>query len=310
MAKTEQKTGRNSGQTVNILLAVICIVLCALSIYFYRACDSLNTAVLSDDAELSELLAIYDEKSAELAEVTETREAFNDLDGKIAEIKEVYFKNAVKAEELARSGNADFKVCYLTFDDGPYVATTPLFLDVLEEYDVQATFFCLAKEGLDDLYKREKMNCHTIGNHTASHTIRYVYSSIDTFIKDLEENREFIQNLLGITTDVMRFPGRSPQITYSGLNRTKMIERIQELHYGYIDWTLMTGDGGGPYFMTPDEFLHNVVDYSADYDVISVLMHDYSNNTLACLPEMIEILKEQGYIFLPLSYDAPIVKKE
>ena len=74
MAKTEQKTGRNSGQTVNILLAVICIVLCALSIYFYRACDSLNTAVLSDDAELSELLAIYDEKSAELAEVTETRE--------------------------------------------------------------------------------------------------------------------------------------------------------------------------------------------------------------------------------------------
>ena len=174
MAKTEQKTGRNSGQSVNILLAVICIALCASSIYFYRACDSLNASVIENTEKLDTLKAEYEEKSMELSEATDTREAFNDLDGKIAEIKEIYFKNAVKAEELARSGNADFKVCYLTFDDGPYVATTPLFLDVLEEYDVQATFFCLAKEGLDDLYKREKMNCHTIGNHTASHTIRYV----------------------------------------------------------------------------------------------------------------------------------------
>ena len=107
----------------------------------------------------------------------------------------------------------------------------------------------------------------------------------------------------------MRFPGGSPQVSYSGLDRDYMISRLREAHYGYVDWTLTTGDGAGPYAMTPDEFLHNVVDYSADYDVITILMHDYANNTLACLPEMIEILKGQGYIFLPLSYDAPVVRK-
>ena len=266
-----------------------------------------DTAV--NEEKLGTLHNELEEKTAALDELTENREAFNDLERKIEEIKKVYFQNAVKAEELARSGRASFKVCYMTFDDGPYKETTPMFLDVLEEYDVQATFFCLAKEGVDDIYKREKMNCHTIANHTASHAIRYIYSSIDAFINDLVENRKFIEDLLGITTDVMRFPGGSPQVSYSGLSRDAMVARLKELHYGYIDWTLTTGDGGGPYFLSPDEFLHNVVDYSADYDVISILMHDYSNNTVACLPEMIEILREQGYIFLPLSYDAPIVKK-
>lgn len=309
MEKTKSKVRRNSQIRSTILIALLAIGLSCLSIYFYNAYTKANEKLIQNKQVLNALNEVLDKTNVNLDNCNKELNDLKDIDKKIDEIKEIYFKNAVKAEELARSGEADFKVCYLTFDDGPYSKTTPAFLDVLEKYDVQATFFCLAKEGVDDIYKREKMNCHTIGNHTASHNIKYIYSSVDVFINDLLENRKFIEDLLGITTDVMRFPGGSPQVSYSGLSTSQMIEKLRENHYGYVDWTLTTGDGGGPTYLTPDEFLHNVIDSSPNFNVISVLMHDYSTNTLACLPQMIEELTNQGYIFLPFSYDAPIVRK-
>lgn len=309
MEKTKSKVRRNSQIRSTILIALLAIGLSCLSIYFYNSYTKANEKLIQNKQVLNTLNETLDKTNVNLDNCNKELNDLKDIDKKIDEIKEIYFKNAVKAEELARSGEADFKVCYLTFDDGPYSKTTPAFLDVLEKYDVQATFFCLAKEGVDDIYKREKMNCHTIGNHTASHNIKYIYSSVDVFINDLLENRKFIEDLLGITTDVMRFPGGSPQVSYSGLSTNQMIEKLRENHYGYVDWTLTTGDGGGPTYLTPDEFLHNVIDSSPNFNVISVLMHDYSTNTLACLPQMIEELTNQGYIFLPLSYDALIVRK-
>ena len=107
--------------------------------------------------------------------------------------------------------------------------------------------------------------------------------------------------------DVMRFPGGSPQVTYSGLNKTSLVNKLVDMGYGYIDWTLTTGDGEAN--LSPEEFLHNVVDKSNKYSVMSVLMHDYSKNTALCLGDMIDILREQGFIFLPLSYNSPAVRK-
>lgn len=309
MAKTKQETRRSTQIIIAISIAIICLLLSGISIYFYLSLKGLNEEIIKHKEDLNIINETLNEKQTNLDSLMQTKADLDNIENKIDEIKSIYFTNAVKAEELARSGQANFKVCYLTFDDGPYKKTTPGFLDVLEEYDVQATFFCLKKEGVDDIYKREKMSCHTIANHTASHAISYIYSNIDLFINDLLENRKFIEDLLGIKTDVMRFPGGSPQVSYSGLSSAAMVERLREIGYGYIDWTLTTGDGGGPTYLTPEQFMHNVTDYSSEFDVISVLMHDYSTNTLICLPDMIEELTAQGYIFLPLSYDAPIVRK-
>lgn len=230
-----------------------------------------------------------------------------DVDASLIDVKLDYFKLAIEADKRARDG-ANFKVCYLTFDDGPYSKTTPLFLDVLKEKNVLGTFFVLKKDNLDDLYRRIRDDGHTLANHTASHKIKNgIYRSEDAFIEDIKENDDFIYNLLGVKMDVMRFPGGSPQATYSGLNKSSLVNKLVDMGYGYIDWTLTTGDGEAN--LSPDEFLHNVVDKSGNYNVITVLMHDYSKNTALCLGEMIDILREQGYIFLPLSYDSPAVRK-
>ena len=230
-----------------------------------------------------------------------------DVDASLIDVKLDYFKLAIEADKRARDG-ANFKVCYLTFDDGPYSKTTPLFLDALKEKNVLGTFFVLKKDNLDDLYRRIRDEGHTLANHTASHKIKNgIYRSEETFIDDIKENDDFIYNLLGVKMDVMRFPGGSPQATYSGLNKSSLVNKLVDMGYGYIDWTLTTGDGEAN--LSPDEFLHNVVDKSSKYSVMTVLMHDYSKNTALCLGEMIDILREHGFIFLPLSYDSPAVRK-
>jgi peptidoglycan-N-acetylglucosamine deacetylase len=63
------------------------------------------------------------------------------------------------------------KVVYLTFDDGPHSTWTPLVLDILAEFDAEATFFVLGQlaEINPGLIQRIASEGHTIANHSYSH---------------------------------------------------------------------------------------------------------------------------------------------
>lgn len=310
MAKAQGKARKTTWILSAYLLVAICILLSLVLLNFYFKLNKTKDDIVSLNEKIVTLNNEIDSKSDEISTLESELNSINNIDDSISSVRQEYFKLAVEADQKARNHEADFKVCYLTFDDGPYRSTTPEFLDILDEKDVLATFFLLKKENVDDLYFREMYACHTLANHTAHHNLKKggTYASEDAFIADIEENREFIQNLLGYTTEVMRFPGGSPQATYSGLNKSEIVSRLKDMHYGYVDWTLTTGDGEGN--KDPDTFLHNVIDYSSKFDVLTVLMHDYSKNTAACLGEMIDELSNQGFIFLPLSYDSLAVKKQ
>lgn len=276
-------------------------------IYFYVNTNRLTNINEQLKKDIETFNSIKANNQSKLDHLSVMYKEVEDVDASLIDVKLDYFKLVIEADKRAREG-ANFKVCYLTFDDGPYSKTTPLFLDVLKEKNVLGTFFVLKKDNIDDLYRRIRDEGHTLANHTASHKIKNgIYRSEEAFIEDIKENDDFIYNLLGVKMDVMRFPGGSPQATYSGLNKSSLVNKLVDMGYGYIDWTLTTGDGEAN--LSPDGFLHNVVDKSGNYNVITVLMHDYSKNTALCLGEMIDILREQGYIFLPLSYDSPAVRK-
>ncbi len=310
MAKAQGKASKTTWILGVYLLAAICILLSLVLLNFYFKLEATKNNIVYLNEKIVSLNSELDNKISEIDSLQEQLSSIDNIDDSISNIRQEYFKLAVEADSKARNHEVDFKVCYLTFDDGPYRSTTPEFLDILDEKDVLATFFLLKKEGVDDLYFREMYACHTLANHTATHNLKRggIYASEDAFIADIEENREFIQNLLGYTTEVMRFPGGSPQATYAGLNKSEIVSRLKDMHYGYVDWTLTTGDGEG--VKNPDTFLHNVIDYSNKFDVITVLMHDYSKNTAACLAQMIDELSDQGFIFLPLCYDSLAVKKQ
>ena len=288
---------------------IVLLVLVITSLYLYVGNNKVIVELHNKESVINELNNQLNNQNNTITSLTKEINYYESLENSLVQAKQTCFLNASKVDELARSGEADLKVCYLTFDDGPYLLTDT-FLDILEEKDVLATFF--TRKRTDDDYKpiylREKLSGHTIGNHTASHKIfKGIYRSNQAFVDDILENREFIFDMLGITTDVMRFPGGSYQATYRGLNKSSLVDELNEIGYGYVDWTHATGDGGG--VLSPNEFLHNVIDYTSDDNVIVVLMHDYSENTAKCLPELIDTLKSQGYVFLPLWHDSPAVKK-
>ena len=44
-------------------------------------------------------------------------------------------------------------------------------------------------------------------------------------------------------------------------------------------------------------------------DIEVILFHDYSNITLSTLPEVIEYLRDNNYVLLPLFYESKMVNK-
>ncbi len=60
---------------------------------------------------------------------------------------------------------------YLTFDDGPIPIVTPFVLNILKQYNAQATFFCIGDNvnKHPDIFEKVKAGGHAIGNHTYNH---------------------------------------------------------------------------------------------------------------------------------------------
>ncbi len=234
-------------------------------------------------------------------------ETYKDMDARAAEEKELYYQTCKELEDAVLAGTADCRIAYLTFDDGPYEETTPGFLDVLKEYDVLATVFELGKPWYtaDPIYHRVYEEGHTIGNHTYSHQIRNgIYQSTEAFMNDLLRNREFIQEKLGYTTTVMRFPGGS---STAGNLRPQIYEELRKEGYAWVDWDCTTGDGTQR--LSPEKYRDNVLNNTWGRELLVVLMHDYNANTLRALPEIIEGLRDQGYVLLPLFHDSAAVNK-
>ena len=91
------------------------------------------------------------------------------------------------------------RVVYLTFDDGPSTTNTPQILDILDQYNVKATFFVLGKmleagNGEKDVLKDIAENGHAIANHTYGHDYAYLYPNgtmnVDNIVSDVEKNND------------------------------------------------------------------------------------------------------------------------
>src|SRR5437763_11681980 len=102
----------------------------------------------------------------------------------------------------------------LTFDDGPWPATTPKVLRTLAQECVRATFFLIGKPASQhpELVRRIAAEGHTIGHHTWSHrSLRRIPPSqtgeeIDRGISAVEMALHGVR-AIAPTTPFFRFPG-------------------------------------------------------------------------------------------------------
>ncbi|SFS81176.1 Peptidoglycan/xylan/chitin deacetylase, PgdA/CDA1 family [Paenibacillus sp. 453mf] len=197
----------------------------------------------------------------------------------------------VKAEKklpVIYKGNVE-KTAYMTFDDGPSKYTGAI-LDVLQQHDVEATFFMIGSEihKCPDAVKRITEEGHYPGMHTMSHNYHHLYKSggSENFLDEVNEEQLIIQEITGYSPELVRAPfGSSPQIGED------FREDIADSGYKLWDWTIDSLDWDLP--GKPKQIISNVKkDVHRDVEVI--LFHE-KEQTLEALPAIIQYLRRKGY---------------
>lgn len=209
----------------------------------------------------------------------------------------IYKKENRIVESNSKSVNQE-KICYLTFDDGPSNHTEEI-LDILKKYDAKATFFVIGEELSEERSKvleRIQKEGHAIGLHSYVHDFELVYCTPQACLKDFEAEYTELKEKYGIDTRIFRFPGGSA-CTYMGNQRKEYIRLMQSKGYRCFDWNVSGEDSyGSPSVWS---IQNNIFQTFFDYSRPIILLHDanVANVTVDALPEILERIKEEGYLF-------------
>lgn len=169
----------------------------------------------------------------------------------------------------------------LTFDDGPWIDTTPKVIEVLERYDLPATFMIWGQHALKypNLLKREAQNAKfSFGNHTLNHVHL-------TGLKNVEIHDEILENDNLINALIGRIPNyiRPPFGEYN--------ENVVNCSKGrpLIIWSLDTRSWE---HHSSSQVLKQI-DHVQDGDVI--LMHDFQKADADALEDVIKTLQAKNF---------------
>lgn len=178
----------------------------------------------------------------------------------------------------------------LTFDDGPHPVYTQKILDILEKYNVKATFFMVGEniKNYPDTAKEVRSAGHEIGNHTETHKSNLCEKDL---FREIENCSKIIFNTLDYETNLLRPP--------EGLILESTRSCCSKLEYSIILWNIDTRDWA---HTSPEKIYQNVMKNIDSGDII--LMHDYiakNSPTPAALEMIIPKLLEMGYTFVTVS---------
>lgn len=170
-------------------------------------------------------------------------------------------------------------VIFLTFDDGPNPEITPFVLDLLNQYQWKATFFCVGENCLryPELLQRIIDEGHAIGNHTMKHENA---SKIDpkTYLESVKQFDAHFK------TKLFRPPyGRISRVLSSKISKSHQIIMWSWLSYDY-DLSYST-----------KRILQNAERIVAG-DII--VLHDNSKLTVRhqeLLPNLFELIQSKGF---------------
>lgn len=175
------------------------------------------------------------------------------------------------------------KVVYLTFDDGPDASWTPRVLDVLDRYDIHATFFILGKQADAEpgLVDQVRAAGNSVGNHSVSHAS----------LPKLSDSRLRHEIGDGVRSRCFRPP--------YGATTSRVRSAIARAGMRQVLWDVDPRDWSRPgTSVVVDAVVSHV------FDGAVVLMHDGGGDrsqTVAALPRIIEKLRGRGYSFGTLS---------
>lgn len=193
-------------------------------------------------------------------------------------------------------GDNHQKVVALTFDDGPNEPYTSEILDILDKYNVKATFFCVGKnvELYPETARRIVAEGDVLANHSNTHDANHALTEFGA--RDLMEAEKAIYDTVGMKPHLYRPPhGKKSPWELDAVKDQGMIE---------VTWSVSTGELNTHSY---EKVAERLVDETHPGQIM--LLHDgygTSHNcpqadkslTVEALPLIIEKLQAEGYTFV------------
>lgn len=198
------------------------------------------------------------------------------------------------------------KVVYLTFDDGPSAYTVEV-LDILDKYDIKATFFVIGTmvEQFPDALREAYERGNAIGCHSYDHNYKRT-ANVEGLTAEIEDWEETVFQALGELPEskLFRFPGGSVKKDASGVKAA-----LKEKGYRGFDWNCVNNDcilAQCPEDKTHDEWMKETFTRTYKFgsnlkdSPLIVLNHDVYRETVDMLEWAIDFLISEGYTFRTL----------
>lgn len=270
---------------ISIILAICCI---GYILYNKKTTKLASNSNVITEEQTENIISEEQKNTAENVVTQKSEEEINAEKEFINQINNIY-----NGEEGKR--------VFLTFDDGPSETVTPKILEILDKYNIKATFFVVGYnvKAHPEIVKQAYEAGHYIANHGYSHKYSKIYESADTVLQEYNKTESAIREALEDVTyssHLFRFPGGAHGGPYEEI-KEKARKKLNEEGVAYLDWSALTYDAAGA--DTKEEILCNLKETMNGWDNVVILMHDAPDKkvTYETLEDVIEYLQEKGYEF-------------
>lgn len=296
--------GMRKNRDLKIVIAIIILailgIMVSIGVILYDKSKVVETSVENSNI-ISEEVLMSDNENAENNTNANLENKNTEVNGENNEIQ-----NSEEAQHFISSikdiyNGTEGKRVFLTFDDGPTKEVTPYILDILDKYNIKATFFVLGTRVKQnpDILKREYDSGHYIANHGYSHKYSTIYKSADTVLEEYNKTEKLIREALvdeSYSSNLFRFPGGSHGGPYEKIKKEAR-KKLNENGVAYLDWSALTYDAEGA--KTKDDILNNLKETMKGWNNVVILMHDAADKkiTYETLEDVIKYLQQEGYTF-------------
>jgi len=190
--------------------------------------------------------------------------------------------------------DTEVKVVALTYDDGPSSPYTNQLLDILDRYQVKATFFAIGRkiEKHPEIVPMIVARGHELGNHSYSHT-DMMSKPREFLLSEIEKTDKLLQEV-GVKQDSISF--RPPY----GRRSVVLSYLLSQMQKKMIMWDVNSLDYEKT--LTAEDIANRVIDNVRSGSI--VLMHDSGGDrskTLAATQAIVKTLQSKGYAFKTVS---------
>ena len=193
-----------------------------------------------------------------------------------------------------KRADTEVKVVALTYDDGPSSPYTNQLLDILDRYQVKATFFEVGRkiEKHPEIVPMIVARGHELANHSYSHT-DMMFKPREFLLSEIEKTDKLLQEL-GVKQDSISFR------PHFGRRFVVLSYLLSQMHKKLIMWDVDSQDYEKT--LTAEDIANRVIDNVRSGSI--VVMHDGGGDrskTVAATEMIVKDLQSKGYEFKTVS---------